>query len=329
MTLHLNTEYRRVLALTVIISLFSIIANAQIYQGLSVAQSDSLINANVDNPNFVILDVRTPGEYNPQHLEGAINRNFYDSDFEAQLDALDKDKMYLIHCASGGRSGVTLGKMETLNFAQVYDMLGGMNAWNAGGYPTTAEFAPRLMLVSDSDLPNEEVFIGMIDTIEVTITNRANSVLSFTSVTDLSGTEFTTDFDANTTLEGAEDYSFHIFYSPTDEFQDELTFSIESNGGSTAISITRTGKMILATRLPDISSNIRLFPNPATDGFQLAGLNTDKVKVDIIRADGEKVKTIPFSGQNDKIEVSKLKAGTYFIQITTPNGMGTLTFVKN
>ncbi len=97
MTLHLNTEYRRVLALTVIISLFSIIANAQIYQGLSVAQSDSLINANVDNPNFVILDVRTPGEYNPQHLEGAINRNFYDSDFEAQLDALDKDKMYLIH----------------------------------------------------------------------------------------------------------------------------------------------------------------------------------------------------------------------------------------
>ena len=36
-----------------------------VFQHLSVTQCDSLIQANVNNPDFVLLDVRTPGEYIP------------------------------------------------------------------------------------------------------------------------------------------------------------------------------------------------------------------------------------------------------------------------
>ncbi len=300
---------------------------AQIYEGITAFQADSLINANVDNPNFVILDVRTPGEYNPQHLEGAINRNFYDSDFDSQLDALDKEKMYLIHCKSGGRSGVTLGKMETLNFAQVYDMLGGMNAWNAQSYPTTAEFAPRLMFVTEDQFPLKEVPIGAVDTIEVTVTNRANSVLAFTAFSDLAGTEFDTDFDMGTTLEGAADYTFHIFYTPTDEEADVLDFSVGSNGGDLVAHIERKGFFVLRTGDDDISSSIRLVPNPARESIQLQGLQAGEVDVRIVSLSGQPVYEQPNVKSEETIDISALRKGVYFVNVVTQKGSGSVILI--
>lgn len=301
--------------------------DAQIYEGLSVTQCDSLIAANIDNPNFVILDVRTPGEYNPQHLEGAINRNFYDSDFDAQLDALDKNKMYLIHCKSGGRSGVTLGKMETLNFAQVYDMLGGMNQWLSHSLPTTSAFAPRLMFVSDAAFPNETIYVGMMDTIEVTITNRANSTLTFTSISDLGGTEFSTDFELNTELQGAEDYTFHIYYTPIDDGLDVLDFVIESNAEMVVVNVERTGQTILGVGEQDILADVRLFPNPASGHIQLTGLDDRSVDVAIVNLSGQ-----PFYEQADVIngsiiDVSSLYKGIYFVMIKTKKGVKNISLL--
>ena len=111
--------------------------NAQIYLDIEVDQAKDTIEANIDNPRFTILDVRTPAEYLPEHIEGAFNRDFYDLDFELQLDSLDKSRTFLIYCRSGNRSGQTITMMEELGFERVYNILGGMNDWNANGFPVT------------------------------------------------------------------------------------------------------------------------------------------------------------------------------------------------
>ena len=61
----------------------------------------------------------------------------------------------------------------------------------------------------------------------------------------MAGTEFTSDFDTNMILLGAEDYTFSIFYEPLDELSDSLSFLIESNGGDIVFHIWRTGKMLV------------------------------------------------------------------------------------
>jgi rhodanese-related sulfurtransferase len=55
--------------------------------------------------------------------------DFYAPTFESDLDALDKDKVYLIYCASGNRSGQAHDLMGQLGFREVYNMLGGMSAF--------------------------------------------------------------------------------------------------------------------------------------------------------------------------------------------------------
>jgi len=110
---------------------------AQIIENITPQEAFALIQNNQDNPDFVILDVRTPEEIAHGYIENAINMNFYSETFRDELDSLDKNKTYLIYCRSGGRSGNALNIMEELNFREGYNMSGGITAWVAEGLPTT------------------------------------------------------------------------------------------------------------------------------------------------------------------------------------------------
>ena len=96
----------------------------------------TLIQDNQNNPDFVIIDVRTPQEFVAEHIENATNIDFYSEAFRDTLNTLDKNKTYLIYCRSGGRSGSALDIMAELNFREVYNILGGINLWKAEGFPT-------------------------------------------------------------------------------------------------------------------------------------------------------------------------------------------------
>ena len=85
--------------------------------------------------HVVILDVRTPGEYNAGHLENARHIDFYDADFSERLQALDPAKTYLVYCAVGGRSREAVQLMSQLGFLQVYDAAEGFSALRSAGVP--------------------------------------------------------------------------------------------------------------------------------------------------------------------------------------------------
>ena len=50
-----------------------------------------------------ILDVRTPGEFNQEHLVNAKNIDYYSDDFKQQVSKLDRNKPVFVYCKAGGR----------------------------------------------------------------------------------------------------------------------------------------------------------------------------------------------------------------------------------
>ncbi|MCG8569925.1 MAG: rhodanese-like domain-containing protein [Spirochaetes bacterium] len=104
-------------------------------ENISAEEAYQLIQDNKNNSDFVILDVRTSGEYNDGYIKDAENIDYYGNDFEDNLKDLDKDKTYLIYCRSGNRSSKTLKIMKNLGFDDLSNMLGGIGAWQRAGYP--------------------------------------------------------------------------------------------------------------------------------------------------------------------------------------------------
>jgi rhodanese-related sulfurtransferase len=88
-----------------------------------------------DNSNFVLLDIRTPAEVEAGHISGAVNLDLYSPTFEQSLEALDRDKTYLIYCRSGNRTGQARTMMTGMGFSKVYDLDGGINEWNNLSHP--------------------------------------------------------------------------------------------------------------------------------------------------------------------------------------------------
>lgn len=106
-----------------------------IIKNIDAKEAYKLIQENLNNDDFVIIDIRTPSEFNSGHIKGAMNIDYYNSYFSENLNALDKNKTYLVYCRSGHRSGNSMQNFRQLKFKLTYNMLGGINSWKSEGFP--------------------------------------------------------------------------------------------------------------------------------------------------------------------------------------------------
>ncbi len=81
-------------------------------------------------PDALLIDVRTPQEFQAGHLDGAVNYDYHNDKFNEQIMSLDKMKPTFIYCQSGGRSGKTLTRMKTMGFQKVYELKTGYGGWD-------------------------------------------------------------------------------------------------------------------------------------------------------------------------------------------------------
>ncbi|HUT71957.1 MAG TPA: rhodanese-like domain-containing protein [Desulfatiglandales bacterium] len=112
-------------------------SQTQITKNITPKEAYTLILKNKDNHSFVTLDVRTPREFANGHIEDAVNLDCYSETFKDTLNRLDHNKIYLIYCQIGGRSGRVLDLMKELGFREVYNISGGIIEWKEAGLPIT------------------------------------------------------------------------------------------------------------------------------------------------------------------------------------------------
>ncbi|MDX1315580.1 MAG: rhodanese-like domain-containing protein [Eudoraea sp.] len=84
--------------------------------------------SSVDLENAVLLDVRTPEEFSEGHLAGAVNMDWYQSDFTEKLKSIDQGEKVYVYCKKGGRSAEAAKLMDSLGY-KVIDLTGGYDAW--------------------------------------------------------------------------------------------------------------------------------------------------------------------------------------------------------
>lgn len=93
----------------------------------------------MNDPNVVVLDVRTADEFKEGHLVGALNIDQAQSDFMEKAKAvLTTDKMIAVYCRSGRRSASAAGRLAAEGYKAV-NLKGGILAWKESKMPVTTD----------------------------------------------------------------------------------------------------------------------------------------------------------------------------------------------
>jgi glyoxylase-like metal-dependent hydrolase (beta-lactamase superfamily II)/rhodanese-related sulfurtransferase len=87
-----------------------------------------------------VVDVRNPGEQEEGVIPGA--RQIPLAALLGRLDELDPKTTTVVYCAGGYRSAIAASALAAHGFPLVADILGGYDAWKAGGFPVETPSAP-------------------------------------------------------------------------------------------------------------------------------------------------------------------------------------------
>ena len=89
-------------------------------------------------PGTVVIDVRTPAEFEAGHVDGATNIDVESGSFDSQIASLPKDTTYAVYCRSGRRSAIAADTMSSAGFTSVVNLDGGVADLQAAGAPIVA-----------------------------------------------------------------------------------------------------------------------------------------------------------------------------------------------
>ncbi|MBV6445811.1 MAG: Sulfurtransferase [Ignavibacteriaceae bacterium] len=82
-----------------------------------------------DNPDCVLLDVRTETEFKVKRIPGAINIDILSPEFHRRIVEMDTNKCYYLYCRSGSRSFHAGLLMAQKGFSKVFNLDCGLAGW--------------------------------------------------------------------------------------------------------------------------------------------------------------------------------------------------------
>lgn len=143
-----------VFTLIIVLSAFMLASTSKI---VSLSGKD-FIDTYKSTENSVLLDVRTPNEHASSHIANAINIDFENQTFLAEIKKLDMSKTYFVYCRSGNRSGKAITIMKNNGFKNIYELRGGILSNIDSVNPVTASASnDQEYVVDKSDMVNGQM----------------------------------------------------------------------------------------------------------------------------------------------------------------------------
>jgi len=122
---------RSILLVALLLFFSTSLGFAGVARNISPTEASQLMQ-NLGDELF-LLDVRTAGEFREIRLAGA--RLIPIGQLLKRIQEVPKNRPILVYCAVGSRSSQVVGYLAKSGFPEVYNLYGGIYAWNKKGYP--------------------------------------------------------------------------------------------------------------------------------------------------------------------------------------------------
>lgn len=96
--------------------------------GSRINSKEALALISENNYKDIILDVRTPSEFQDKRIKNSINIELGTLEKMAKVKLKDKNKRIYVYCRSGNRSTTATKILVNLGYTDVVN-IGGINSW--------------------------------------------------------------------------------------------------------------------------------------------------------------------------------------------------------
>ncbi|MDH3526729.1 MAG: rhodanese-like domain-containing protein [Gammaproteobacteria bacterium] len=118
--------------------LLSVLAGGELKRRISGVQQITPAEATrlLNHENAVMIDMRNDKEYRNGHIVNAVHVPVKDRDIDGRLDKY-RDRPLIVYCNNGNQSTQLCGKLRKQGFEPVYNLKGGVLAWQRSELPLT------------------------------------------------------------------------------------------------------------------------------------------------------------------------------------------------
>ena len=121
-----------------------LVYSCQIFESTEINEISDAQFTEIQDSDYILVDVRTIEEYESGHIQDAINFDFYSGSFQKEILSLDKSSSIILYCRTQNRSTKTANYLKENGYKEITVLEGGITSWVKNGNDLVYNFTDEI-----------------------------------------------------------------------------------------------------------------------------------------------------------------------------------------
>ena len=126
-----------------------LVYSCQIFESKDINVISDTQFTEIQDTDFILVDVRTTEEYESGHIQDAKHFDFYSESFQKEILSLDKSSSIILYCRTQNRSTKTANYLKENGYKEITVIAGGITSWLKNGNDLVYNFSKEINSTED------------------------------------------------------------------------------------------------------------------------------------------------------------------------------------
>ena len=118
-----------------------LVYSCQIFESKDINVISDTQFIEIQDTDYILVDVRTIEEYESGHIQDAKHFDFYSESFQKEILSLDKSSSIILYCRTQNRSTKTANYLKENGYKEITVLEGGIISWVKNGNDLVYNFS--------------------------------------------------------------------------------------------------------------------------------------------------------------------------------------------
>ena len=126
-----------------------IVYSCQIFESKEIKVISVAQFTEIQDTDYILVDVRTLEEYESGHIQDAKHFDFYSELFQNDILNLDKSSSVILYCRTQNRSTKTANFLKENGYKEINVLEGGITSWVKNGNDLVYDFSDEIKSIEE------------------------------------------------------------------------------------------------------------------------------------------------------------------------------------